>query len=426
MAIFASTTTSGYSDPLKAMNIKALEQRLKDQQAQMAAQQPDAASMATIPGGIGHVLGVVGDKMAQGRNEQALAAQRDILAKAVSGYNPDSGPPPAAIATTDPELYKSLLSTWAENRRSAAQIAAQTRGQDLTRESSAEGHGVTRAGNQLQADVAREGQGNQAAMETARLEAAKAAAAEAARVQREAKIDEEQRLANRPASDAAKIMQDVQAGKLTAEQGEALVSKLSAPSATEMKAGNEIQNTYLDTQGALSDLKEARDLLGPEGTGIRAGAGAGMGQIGAKWGGDALGLSDPKLTQKTERFNQIMSTEAINAMAQKLKGASTDYEMRQFVALMNDANAEPKTKMQALNNMIAKAEAHQALQLDQMKRAKVTPPAGLATGGGASAPPKPAGMSDEAILSEAQGHLKNATPEQAAKINARLKAWGLQ
>ena len=43
MAIFASTTTSGYSDPLKAMSIKAMEQRLKDQQAQMAAQQPDAA-----------------------------------------------------------------------------------------------------------------------------------------------------------------------------------------------------------------------------------------------------------------------------------------------------------------------------------------------------------------------------------------------
>ena len=142
-----------------------------------------------------------------------------------------------------------------------------------------------------------------------------------------------------------------------------------------MKAGNELQNTHLETQSAISDLKEARDLLGPEGTGIRAGAGAGIAQTGAKWGGDALGLTDdPKLTQRTERYNQLMSAEAITAMAAKLKGASTDYEMKAFVALMNDPNAEPKTKMQALNKMIAKAEAHQALQLDQMKRAKVSVP----------------------------------------------------
>ena len=87
MAIFASTTTSGYSDPLKAQSIKALEQRLKDQQAQAAAQQPDAAMMATIPGGIGHVLGVVGDKMNQARSDQALVANRADLAKAMSGYD---------------------------------------------------------------------------------------------------------------------------------------------------------------------------------------------------------------------------------------------------------------------------------------------------------------------------------------------------
>jgi hypothetical protein len=216
-------------------------------------------------------------------------------------------------------------------------------------------------------------------------------AAEAARVAREAKIDEEQRLANRPASEGGKIMQDVQAGKLTPEEGKAQIEKLSAPSASEMKAGNELQNTHLETQSALSDMKEARGLMGPKGTGIRAGSGSGLAQGAAKWGGDKLGLTDPSLTQPTERFNQLMNAEAITTMAAKLKGASTDYEMKAFVALMNDPNAEPETKMQALDKMIAKAEAHLALQQEQLKRAKVSAPAGAgaatpaATGGGGDA-----------------------------------------
>ena len=79
MAIFASTTTSGYSDPLRAQSIKALEQRLRDQQTQMAQQQPDAAMMGTIPGGIGHVLGKIGGRMREARSEQALAANRDAF-----------------------------------------------------------------------------------------------------------------------------------------------------------------------------------------------------------------------------------------------------------------------------------------------------------------------------------------------------------
>ena len=382
MAIFASTTTSGYSDPMKAMNIKALEQRLKDQQAQMAAQQPDAASMATIPGGIGHVLGVVGDRMQQGRQSKhwprtATCWRRRWQATTRRAARRRQRPSPRWPPLCTRICCRRGRRTAVRPRRSRRKIAGRISIAKVRRKATE----LTLQTNQATVDATLSGQANQAAMETARLEAAKAAATEAARVQREAKIDEEQRIANRPASDAAKIMQDVQSGKLTQEQGEALVSKLSAPSASEMKAGNELQNTHLDTQSALSDMKEARGLMGPEGAGIRAGTGAGWAQTGAKLGGDKLGLTDPTLTQPTERFNQLMNAEAITAMAAKLKGASTDYEMRQFVALMNDPNAEPKTKMQALDKMIAKAEAHLSLQQEQLKRAKVSAPGG---GGGAA------------------------------------------
>jgi hypothetical protein len=114
MAIFASTTTSGYSDPLKALSIKALEQRLKDQQAQMAAQQPDAAMMATIPGGIGHVLGKVADRMDQGRNEQMAAEGRNELAATIAqgpkGADGQWAPEQLAVMSRrDPEFMSKLV-----------------------------------------------------------------------------------------------------------------------------------------------------------------------------------------------------------------------------------------------------------------------------------------------------------------------------
>jgi hypothetical protein len=388
MPIFASTTTSGYSDPLKAQSIKALEQRQKDLLAQQAQQAMPESMPSPFQVG-GHVLNQLASGMQQRRADQALSSQREVLARAMSGYDPvGDAPPPSIIASVAPDQYKDMMQTWAANRQQKALFAQQDR----------------------------------ARTEDARLAEAQKAADEA-------------RFRERPQSDIGKLAADA-GRKPTAEEIDASIAKTTAPSASEMKAGNELQNTHLDTQSAISDLKEARDLLGPKGTGIRVGSGAGMAQTGAKWGGDTLGLTDPALTQPTERYNQLMNAEAITAMAQKLKGASTDYEMKAFVALMNDPNAEGETKVQALNKMIAKAEAHYALQLDQMKRARVPVPAGAApaataSGGGASATapapaasmPRPAGKNDSDLIAEAKAASANATPAQKAAIDAQLQKW---
>jgi len=175
MAIFASTTTSGYSDPLKAQSIKALEQRLKDQQAQMAAQQPDAAMMATIPGGIGHVLGVVGDKMNQARSDQALVANRADLAKVMSGYDRDkgmTGEQAAVLSRVAPDVLEKLMGHEQERWKTTTTEAGAT-GRTNIQETAATGRtqiqedaanarnaatvGVTREGQKLDADVKREG-----------------------------------------------------------------------------------------------------------------------------------------------------------------------------------------------------------------------------------------------------------------------------
>jgi hypothetical protein len=127
MAQFAEAN-SGYADPVRAMSIKALEARQKDLMAQNAAHQDEAATMATIPGGIGHVLGIVGDRMAQGRADQAVADQKQNLAKIMAGIDWSKGPTSEQIAgmgVADPELMGKIIQQQHDDRYQGRDIAAQ-------------------------------------------------------------------------------------------------------------------------------------------------------------------------------------------------------------------------------------------------------------------------------------------------------------
>ena len=134
MAQFAEAN-SGYADPVRAMSIKALEARQKDLMAQNAAQHDDAATMATIPGGIGHVLGIVGDRMAQGRADQAVADQKQNLAKIMAGIDWSKGPTSEQIAgmgVADPELMGKIIQQQHDDRYQGRDIAAQGERLDKT------------------------------------------------------------------------------------------------------------------------------------------------------------------------------------------------------------------------------------------------------------------------------------------------------
>jgi hypothetical protein len=312
-----------------------------------------------------------------------------------------------------------MLHTLAENRRQAAAFAHADKSQaagfthedaakkgEYAHQDATQAAGFTHADAAAKAKAETEELTRQATAEETRIaaerqiEAKTAAAAKAADLTRETQAPE-----------LVQMTEALRKGKIDQETFDAWKAKQTAVPASEMKAGNELQDKYLSTQGALGDLKEAATLLGPEGTGIRAGAGAGGTQIGAKWGGDTLGLTDPKLTKDTERFNQIMSAEAISAMVEKLKGATTNEEMAKFISIMNDTNAEPATKVKALNNMIAKAEAFATLQQDQLKRARLPIPGGPATAGAQ------AGSKDAEALEWANA---NSSDPRAAEIKKRL------
>ena len=401
MAIFASTTTSGYSDPLKAMTIKALEARQKDLLAQQAAQQPDMASMATIPGGIGHVLGVVGDQMKQGRADAALAAQKDMLAKTMAGVDWDKGPTApqiAAINSADPELARQALTTLAENRRAAAADSTTRRGQDTSLQGIQGTNQTSRDTNA--ATIAGEGTRLQT-----RVDADKAAAAEAARVAQVAADAQEQRVQARPTDeDYVKLKRAKERNEITQEEFDARAKKLTQPGVPEQKLILDLQGKSIDAQSSLSTLDEAEALLNhPKGihTGNYAGATQTIGEhVPQALQGSGM-LPDPETTKNTTRYNQILGAQALNLLTQ-MKGASSDKDVQINFKIANDPNAPLGAKRTAIQVLKTALATHLAAnnagieeaggkvpKLGGAPAAAATPaPAAAATGGDTDAAAK--------------------------------------
>ena len=355
MAIFASTTTSGYSDPLKAQSIKALEQRLKDQQAQAAAQQPDAAMMATIPGGIGHVLGQVGDRMAQARTEQAVAAQRDMLSKAMTGYDVNSGPPPPAIATADPDLYKAMLQQWAENRRQKDLFGHQDEAakERYRQEEIARGQGYTHS----DAAAAQKVLDDQvAAKEAARVAeiargqedtAARARDAQKALDAEVAAAANENRIQSRPTDDdLVKAKRAFERGEINQEEFDLRKKKLTQGTPAEQKFIVEQQMESVNNQSTLGTLDTALAMIDHPDS-IFAGKNADWrtgfsGRLPEK----LTGLSE-KTRENTATYNKIMGGQALQQLTQ-MKGASSDKDVKINFDIANDPNATADEKKRAI------------------------------------------------------------------------------
>jgi hypothetical protein len=94
-------------------------------------------------------------------------------------------------------------------------------------------------------------------------------------------------------------------------------------------------------------LTEARGLTD------KAYSGGGAGVKG--WLGDQLpdvGLFDQDKVAATRRYNQLMSQQAIEAMSQTLKGATTDAEMGRFLEILADPAASPERKRDTIDTML--------------------------------------------------------------------------
>jgi hypothetical protein len=132
MAIFASTTTSGYSDPLKAQSIKALEARYKDMLAQSAAQPGITPENTQTPiQGFGHVANQLVDSFKQRQVDQAAAEGRNELAGVIAQgpRGPDGSWAPdqlSVMARRSPELMEKFYAQQHENKQNVRTDTGQT------------------------------------------------------------------------------------------------------------------------------------------------------------------------------------------------------------------------------------------------------------------------------------------------------------
>jgi hypothetical protein len=417
MAIFASTTTSGYSDPLKALSIKALEQRMKDQQAQEAAQKNDAAMMATIPGGIGHVLGVVGDQMKQARTDQALVANRDALAKIRAGMDLENPTAQniADLGRYDPEAAKEALHMWAENRRHAATIASANRGQDVTARgqdvgantayrgqdivargqdvganTAAATNAVTARGQDVGAataargqDIAVRGQDVGAATAargqdvTARGQDMSAATTERGQDIGAATATRGQDVQVRGqdmGQDTTVRGQDMQAASATAHDATqeriaaAKAAATAAQQASDPKRAGEIATLgtqYAQQHQAVEKLEKAVGIL--NNGGINTGPWARAETAAAMISGGRFG-TDKEMAQRTTDFNSLINEATIRTMSDTLKGQTTNFEMEKFIEVMNNPNASPEARIAGINRLLNAAKVGRDLSAEAVRK----------------------------------------------------------
>ena len=429
------------------MTIKALEARQKDMQSQIAAAQQGGITpenTQTPIQGFGHVANMLGDSFRQSRADEAVAAQKQALAATIAGIDLEKGPNAqqlAAIGTADPDTMRQMLTQIAEARRQQAGFAHDDTFQKAgfqhadTAQQAGFGHAdatQSRLFGHQDTAAAKVTEDAQAAA-AAEVQAKKDAAAEAARVAQVAADAQEKRLLARPSDDTvAKINLAEKNGEITAEQAAAERKKAMAAGVPEQKFITEQSEKSIEAQSLLGTLDNALGLLNsPKGihTGNYAAKTQTIGEHVPKFLQGNQYLPDPETTKNTQRYNQIMGAEVLDAVT-RMKGSSSDRDVDLNIKIANDPNASVEAKRDAimvlknkLPAMIAnhnKAIAGAGGEAPQLPKAPTTLGSGGSTGGAT-------GMSEADIaasLANAQKAVDSGkwTKEQA---NAKLKAAGV-
>jgi hypothetical protein len=161
---------------------------------------------------------------------------------------------------------------------------------------------------------------------------------------------------------------------------------------TDRKAVYSAEDDAVGLETMLTNFKEAEGFLneGGEGAGIYDGYGAGIAaDVGTKlpggasqWLGEA-GFVDTGKAQRTQDFLSIMTPQAMQFMAEQLKGSTAFQELLAFKAVYADPSTPNKTKAGLLRRLIQATEA----ELENKKsRVKELRSGGFGSGGGDEMP----------------------------------------
>jgi len=179
-------------------------------------------------------------------------------------------------------------------------------------------------------------------------------------------------------------------------------AKVKDISPTDKKAIFEAEDALPPLDNTLSTLKRAKELNSQTFTGYGAGT---MGSVGSRLPegmAKTFGL-DPAKAKATEEWGKLMSAEAIGSMSQTLKGATTDFELRNFVERLADPTTPPEIRASIIDRMTTLTERQKEVASERIKGLKAgtyyggtggrpgfqTPGAGGATPPGATKPVPP-------------------------------------
>jgi hypothetical protein len=164
--------------------------------------------------------------------------------------------------------------------------------------------------------------------------------------------------------------------KIANDENEALAAYRRAtqenkdrPTPTDRKAMREARKDLTTSNNLVTNLKEAEALLneGGEGKGVYEGYGADIAaDIGTKlpfgmseWLGKK-GLIDTKKAQRSQEYANIVSPEAMQFMAEQLKGSTAYQELMHFQRIYADPTVTNKTKASLLGRLIRATESTMA------------------------------------------------------------------
>lgn len=370
---------------------------LMARQKELAARQAELSGggypgEGTIAGGLGNMVNQLFTGMGQYNARQAEQEGRQQLTQAITGIDPNTGiATPEQLSTVmgrDPDLGLALYQQAMQARlaQRQAELAAAQRKEDRSWSVEDRDLALSAAERQRQ-------QGRGWAVED--REDTQAAAAELAKARQDEWIDIAAPEGSKPGS---MWQRNTRTGQVASEGGTSLPT-----TATDRKALWAQQDEYINTADTIAKLNEAKGLLDQ---GIDWGNMAGLRtwSSGTGWTGEER----QALATRTKQYNAIMRQEAIAAMSQALKGATTDTEMQEFITNMNDPALDPKIKAQQIDNMLRKARAFNELQADRIVEMGGNPPKNLINT--EQQQPLPEGVTEADI--EATMKANNMTREQ--------------
>lgn len=194
------------------------------------------------------------------------------------------------------------------------------------------------------------------------------------------------------------------------EGRKALFPRTDTPlSATDKKYITSAEDELPNIQGTIDALTLAKDLNTKTFTGLTAGA---RGYLGTAVPGGSY-LVDKDAAMATSEFGKVMSGEAIKTMADTLKGATTDFELKKFETMLADPTTPPEIRGRVIDRMSTLAQRQKAIKerrVNDLRGGDYFKPQGQA----ASQPAQPGGIAEGATATN---------PQTGAKIMFRNGQW---